>query len=104
MLLLAQTFFVDKVVLITTDETDKTNLENMILDIKQVSRQNVKISVLIAESCSQDFLKKFFSSVKKPLLFITTGLNSTKLIKEVTNQLVCTSDIRCMTISDLVTS
>ena len=33
MLLLAQTYFVDKDVLITTDETDRTNLENMILDI-----------------------------------------------------------------------
>ena len=86
MLLLAQKFFVDKIVLIKTDEKDEMNLENIISDIKQVSQQNVKISVLIAESCSKDFVEKFFNSVNKPLLFVTTGLNSTKVIKEVKKQ------------------
>ena len=84
MLILAQKFFVDKIVLIKTDKKDEMNLENMILDVKQVSQQNVKITVLIAQSCSKEFLDKFFSSVKKPLLFVSTGLNSTKVIKEVT--------------------
>ena len=83
MLILAQKFFVDKIVLINTDQKDEMNLENMILDVKQVSQQNVKISVLIAQSCSKEFLEKFFISVNKPLFFITTGLNSTKVIKEV---------------------
>ena len=87
MLLLAQQFFVDKIVLIKTDEKDKMNLENIILDIKQVSQQNVKISVLMAQSCSKEFLDKFFSSVNKPLLFVTTGLNSAKVIKEVINSM-----------------
>ena len=82
MLLLAQKFFVDKIVLIKTEE--EMDLEHIISDIKQVSLQSVKISVLIAQSCSKEFLEKFFSSVSKPLLFVTTGLNSTKVIKEVT--------------------
>ena len=83
MLLLAQKFFVDKIVLIKTDKKDEISLGNLILDIKQVSQQNVKISVLIAQSCSTQFLDEFFSSVKKPLLYITTGLNSISVIKEV---------------------
>ena len=87
MLILAQKFFVDKIVLIKTDKKDEMNLENIMTDIKQVSQQNVKISVLIAQSCSKEFLEKFFSSVEKPLLFVTTGLNSTKVIKEVTNSI-----------------
>ena len=83
MLQFAQTFFVDKIVLIETEKNGEMNLENLILDIKQVSQKNVKISVLIAQSCSKEFLEKFFISVNKPLFFITTGLNSTKVIKEV---------------------
>ena len=83
MLSLAQKFFVDKIILIKTEKKDKINRENIILDIKQVSQQNVKISVIIAQSCSKEFLAKFFSSVNKPLLFISTGLNSTKVITEV---------------------
>ena len=83
MLQFAQTFMVDKIVLIETEKKDEMNLENLILDIKQVSQKNVKISVLIAQSCSKEFLEKFFISVNKPLFFITTGLNSTKVIKEV---------------------
>ena len=51
--------------------------------MKQVSKQNVKISAILAQSSSTEFLEEFFSSVNKPLLFIAIGLNSTKLISQV---------------------
>ena len=53
------------------------------LGMKRISKEDMRTSVILAWRSDEQFLNRFFSSIKKPILFISVGLNSTKLISEV---------------------